>query len=115
MYHWRSCKKRLCHPHSWNVMHAVHRVCFKREAEEGRSRGWGALFGKDRVLEVGSCCCYYYHYYYFMKKDEAKEKNFSINLFLGWEIINDDPSRIVWSSADESREETWRERREMEG
>lgn len=62
VYCWRRCK-RLCHPHSWNVMHAVHRVCFKREAE-GEEERWGgegkvALFSRNRVhrgsmLKVGS-------------------------------------------------------------
>lgn len=52
-------KKWLCHPHSWNVMHAVHRVCFKWEAEKGGGGGGGELFRRARVhggllLEVGS-------------------------------------------------------------
>lgn len=50
-------KKRLCHPHSWNVMHAVHRVCFKWEAEEvgeeGRSLEEPGCTG-GLLLEVGS-------------------------------------------------------------
>lgn len=51
---WRRCKKGLCHPHSWNVMHAVHRVCFKREAERGgRWRGGGEEVGGPSVEETG--------------------------------------------------------------
>lgn len=31
--------KGLCHPHSWNVMHAAYRVCFKREERRGEEQG----------------------------------------------------------------------------
>lgn len=58
VYCWRRCK-RLCHPHSWNVMHAVHRVCFKREVRSRRRRGasleetgcsrWGPPLHEERL------------------------------------------------------------------
>lgn len=126
--------KRLCHPHSWNVMHAVHRVCFKREAEGGGGGGEegrrGTLFGRQGAQGLATRGGVHHHFYYFMKKMKHKtrfppdqtpppQKNFSINLFFflsfWWEIINDDPSRFVWSSADERRGEMCGERRETEG
>lgn len=32
-------KREPCHPHSWNVMHAVHRVYFKRGPRRGGGSG----------------------------------------------------------------------------
>lgn len=96
-------KKRLCHPHSWNVMHAVHRVCFKWEAEKGGGGGGGELFRRARVhgglATRGRVCP--------TEKDEA-QNSLPLLLFLlqkhtspltffscfWWEIINDDQSRL---------------------
>lgn len=111
-------KKSLCHPHSWNVMHAVHRVCFK----------WGGgLFRRARVhgglgTRGGVCPT---------EKDEA-QNSLPLLLFLPllqkhtppltffscfrWEIINDDQSRLfgLWPMRGGGRGGwgTWRELRD---
>lgn len=68
--------KRLCHPHSWNVMHAVHRVCFKREAEGGGGGGEegrrGTLFGRQGAQGLAARGGVHHHFYYFMKKMKHK-------------------------------------------
>ena len=133
MYCWRRCK-RLCHPHSWNVMHAVHRVCFEREAEGGGEERRGGegnpLWKRQGAQRLGARGgVYYLYYYYFMKKMKQKthfppalpQKNFSINLFFflsslpfWWEIINDDPSWLFGLQPTRG-EGKCEERREMEG
>lgn len=97
VYCWRRCK-RLCHPHSWNVMHAVHRVCFKREAAGGGEEVVGRR-GEPSLVETGctGAPCLRWGLllllllllYYFMKQMKPKAhfpstKNFSINLFLNF-------------------------------
>lgn len=114
-------KKRLCHPHSWNVMHAVHRVCFKWEAEGGGGGG-----EEEPSLEETGCSRWGLLRLLLHEKDEAQnslphpsssssssQKNpppLTFFFCFWWEIINDDPSRVVWSLADERRGEMWRER-----
>lgn len=69
VYRWRRCKS-LCHPHSWNVMHAVHRVCFKREAEGGGGEEGSPLWKRQGAQGLGARGGVYY--YSFMKTMKQK-------------------------------------------
>lgn len=120
---WRRCKKKrkgcATHTAGMSCMQSIESVSSGRqrgeEEEEKRSPLWKRQGARGGV----------YYDYYFMKKMKHKthfltpppppppKKNPSINLFFfcfWWEIINDDPSRVVWSLADERRGEMWRER-----
>lgn len=113
-------KRKGCATHTagMSCMQSIESVSSGRqrgeEEEEKRSPLWKRQGARGGV----------YYDYYFMKKMKHKthfltpppppppKKTPPLTFFFcfWWEIINDDPSRVVWSLADERRGEMWRER-----